>query len=69
MWMTDYIREIQRQFIAVYKFPEDPKRPGLPVGVPDGEYLMTIDGKRDWVRVVDGTICCCNFEGPLHGSR
>jgi hypothetical protein len=62
MWMTDYIGEIQRQLIAVYGFPENPDRPGLPMNVPDGDYHMTIDGKLDHVKVVDGKISCCNFE-------
>lgn len=64
MWMTDYIREIQRQFIEVYGFTENPDKPGLPMDVPDGDYPMTIEGKLDHVKVVNGTIDCCNFE-PL----
>ena len=62
MWMTDYIREIQRQFIEVYEFPENPEKPGLPLNVPDGEYPMTIDGKLDLVKIEGGTINCCNFD-------
>ena len=62
MWMTDYIREIQRQFVEVFGFEENPDQPGLPLNVPDGEYPMTIEGKLDNVRVVDGKIHCCNFE-------
>jgi hypothetical protein len=62
MWMTNYIQEIQRQFIEVYNFPENPEKPGLPLHVPDGEYLMTIEGKRDNVKVANGFINCCNFE-------
>jgi hypothetical protein len=61
MWMTDYIREIQRQFITVYQFQENPEKPGLPLDVPDGEYPMTIAGKIDHVRITDGNISCCNF--------
>ncbi len=61
MWMTDYITEIQRQFIAVYKFPEHPEKPGIPQDVPDGDYPMTIDGKLDNVKIVNGLINCCNF--------
>jgi len=64
MWMTDYIREIQRQFIEVYNFPENPENPGLPMGVTDGDYPMTIDGKLDQVKIVNGKINCCNFD-PL----
>ncbi len=62
MWMTDYIREIQRQFITVYGYAENPDKPGLPLDVPDGEYPMTIEGKLDKVRIEDGKISCCNFE-------
>ena len=60
--MTDYIAEIQRQFIEKYGFPENPQKPGLPVGVTDGDYPMEIDGKLDHVKVVDGMIRCGNFE-------
>lgn len=63
MWMTDYIREIQKQFITVYGYPENPEMPGVPLpGVPDGEYPMTIEGKLDRVRIVNGKINCCNFD-------
>lgn len=62
MLMTDYVREIQRQFIIVYGFKENPEKPGVPLGVPDGEYPMTISGKPDKVRIVGGKISCCNFE-------
>lgn len=62
MWMTDYIREIQRQFIEHYGFAERSDAPGVPVDVPDGEYPMTIDGKLDRVCVQSGKISCCNFE-------
>lgn len=61
MWWTAYIQEIQRQLIAVYGFKENPEKPGLPLDVPDGEYPMTIEGKVDNVRIVNGTINCCNF--------
>ncbi len=69
MRMTDYIREIQRQWIEVYGFQENPDKPGVPLNVPDGEYPMTIEGKLDHVRVVDGNINCCNFEGENAASR
>lgn len=29
--------------------------------VPDGEYPMVIDGKRDNVRIEGGKIHCCNY--------
>ena len=47
--MTDYVREIQRQLIAVYGYPARADMPGVPAGVPDGEYPMTIEGKLDRV--------------------
>lgn len=62
MWMTSYIREIQRQLVAVYGFKENPAQPGIPLDVPDGEYPMTIEGKLDRVRIEDGKISCCNFD-------
>lgn len=62
MWMTDYIREIQRQLVERYGFAERADAPGVPVDVPDGEYPMTIDGKLDRVLVQRGKISCCNFE-------
>ena len=62
MWMTDYIREIQRQLITQYGFTERADAPGVPVRVPDGAYPMTIDGKLDYVRVESGKISCCNFD-------
>lgn len=65
MWMTQYIQEIQRQLVAVYEFPANPKN-GLPMGVPDGEYPMRIQGKTDNVRILNGKIECCNF--PLDTS-
>ncbi|HSX23225.1 MAG TPA: hypothetical protein VLE97_10680 [Gaiellaceae bacterium] len=62
MWMTSYIREIQRQLVCQYGFAERPDAPGIPADVPDGEYPMTIDGKLDHVRISGGKIHCCNFE-------
>jgi hypothetical protein len=44
MWMTDFIREIQKKFITQYGFKENETNPGLPVGVTDGRYPMNIDG-------------------------
>lgn len=61
MWMTSYIREIQRQLTAVYGFKEDPAQPGIPLDVPDGEYPMIIEGKFDRVRIEDGKISCMNL--------
>ena len=63
MWMTDHIREIQRQFVEVYGFAARRDAPAIPQHVPDGEYPMTIEGKVDRVRVAGGRIHCCNAEG------
>ena len=64
MWMTAYIREIKKQFRDVYHFV--PNNPGVDEPnfdhIPDGEYPMTIEGKLDKVRIVRGSISCCNFE-------
>jgi len=62
MWMTDYIRAVQQAFIDQAGFKEDPEKPGIPLGVPDGEYPLQIDGKVDKVRITKGMISCCNFE-------
>ncbi len=61
MWMSDYVREIQRQLVSVYGLAERSNAPGIPRHVPDGEYPMTIKGKLDNVRVVNGELSCCNF--------
>jgi hypothetical protein len=62
MWMTEYIQAIQRYFITELHFPENPAAPGCPLGVPDGEYPMMIDGKLDHVRIENDRIFCCNFK-------
>lgn len=62
MWMTAYIDEIKRQFITVYGFKENPEVPGSPLDVPDGEYPMTIEGRVDHVKIVNGKINCGNFD-------
>jgi hypothetical protein len=65
MWMTDYIREIKSQFRDVYKFiPDRVVDGGEPCfnNIPDGEYPMTIEGKLDNVKIIDGKINCCNFK-------
>ena len=56
MWMTDYIREIKRQFRDVYGFVPDPESaPHNPTfrdgAVPPGVYAMTIDGRVDHVLI------------------
>ena len=64
MWCTDYIKEIKRQFYKKYKF-----KPSRIVGddycfddIPDGDYPMKIKGKIDYVKIIDGTIECCNWK-------
>lgn len=65
--MTNYIREIKKQFRDKYHF-----KPSRMVGyeplfdfIPDGEYPMEIDGKVDKVKVVNGKLSCCNFAVAL----
>lgn len=64
MWMTEYIREIKKQFRDKYGFKPNRTVGGEPCfeSIPDGEYPMTIDGKLDKVKIVDGSISCCNFK-------
>ena len=59
--MLSYILEIQKKLISEYGFKENPKKPGLPIGVTDGEYPMKINGKIDNVIIKKGYINCCNF--------
>lgn len=65
MWMTSYINEIKRQFRDTYKFVPTGGTSNEPLfadgQIPDGEYPMTIENKVDKVRIVNGTISCCNF--------
>lgn len=63
MEMMNYIAAIQRKLITQYGFAEHPDRPGIPAHVPDGHYPMEIDGRTDSVRIINGQIHCCNFEG------
>jgi len=64
MWMSDYMREIKKQFRDRYGFIPSRTVGGEPCfeHLPDGEYPMKIDGKVDYVRIVEGTISCCNFK-------
>lgn len=71
MWMTDYIREIKRQFRDVYHFRPQGGTDDDPIflNIPDGEYPMTIEGKLDRVRVKNSKISCGNFTpGELTGG-
>jgi hypothetical protein len=73
MWMTDYIREIKRQFVEVYGLArrmDQPDNPEIvPIHVPDGDYPMTIEGKLDRVKIVNGFISCCNFDPTPKTAR
>ena len=60
MWGTQYIQEIQKQFISCYNFK--PNENGLPSDVPDGEYPMWVEGRYDLVKIKNGMISCCNFD-------
>lgn len=64
MWMTDYIREVKRQFRDVYHFEPSRTVDDEPCfdKLPDGGYPMEIEGKTDYVKIVDGKISCCNFK-------
>ena len=62
--MTEYIREIKRQFRDTYGFKPALGSPANePIFVhgeiPDGEYPMTIEGVVDRVRITNGRIFCC----------
>lgn len=67
--MLDYISKIQTIFIEEYKFETNKK--GLPKNVPDGEYPMIINGKKDNIIILEGKISCCNFDENMSilGSR
>jgi len=47
--------------VSKYGFEENPEKPGVPIGVPDGEYPMEINGRTDKVIIEKGCINCCNF--------
>lgn len=67
MWMTDYIRAVKRGLRDEHKFTtREGSSKDDPVfdGIPDGKYPMTIEGRLDRVRLVDGKINCCNFDEP-----
>ena len=65
MWMTEYIKEVKRQFRDVHGFtPSERSTKDKLVfdNISDGEYPMTIDGKLDHVRIKNGEISCCNYD-------
>ena len=70
-WMTDYIREIKKQFRDVYKFKPSKIESGEPCfdSIPDGIYPMKINGRKDWVEIKDSGIHCCNFNKPKPSKK
>jgi len=63
MMFLGYIDAVKRGLIEQHGFPENPEKPGCVLGeVPDGEYPMMIEGRRDYVRIVAGRIHCCNWK-------
>jgi hypothetical protein len=64
MWMTAYINAIKRGFRDIHGFKPTGGTEQEPLfnNIPDGEYPMEIEGKTDYVRIVNGTINCCNFK-------
>lgn len=63
--MDNYVVKVKRQLRDKYGFT-----PSRVVGddepyfgkIPDGEYPMTIDGKLDRVKVINGKFSLCNWE-------
>ena len=55
MWMTDYIKLVKRGFRDQHNIKPTGGTKTEPLfnSIPDGEYPMKIDGKTDFVRVVD----------------
>lgn len=64
MWMTDYIKAIKKKLQTEYGFKPSRVVNGEPCfeNIPDGDYPMEIQGKLDKVKIIDGTISCCNFQ-------
>lgn len=62
--IDEYVRAIKRQLIKEHHFQEHPIYKGVPVGVPDDTYPVTVNGRIDYVRVVDGHLEFFNFERP-----
>ncbi len=70
MWMTDYIASVKRGLRDKYNclaLMEDGKIKGTEYDPciecpPDGVYPMEIDGKIDHVKIVNGSINCCNWD-------
>ena len=62
--MFRYLSAVKRGFRDKYNFiPIEGSTDNEPLfeNIPDGDYPMEIDGKVDNVKIINGTINCCNF--------
>jgi hypothetical protein len=66
--VLEYIAKVQRAFIEQKGFREDPNKPGIPLEVRNGTYLLRIDGKLDLVKIKRGKIYCQNFDRVTVGN-
>lgn len=64
MWMTEYVREVKKQLRDKYGFVPDRTVGDEPCfdHIPDGDYPMTINGKLDRVKVVNGRFVVSNLD-------
>jgi len=63
--MLSYIAAVKRGLRDKFKFKPkvDGPDPVFAHGqVPDGTYPMKIEGRVDKVKIVNGTISCCNWD-------
>lgn len=62
--MIGYISAVKRGFRDQHGFTPTggTEREPLFDNIPDGEYPMTIEGRVDYVRIVNGGINCGNFK-------
>jgi len=70
MFMLQYVAAVKRGFRDVHGFTPSGGTEHEPLfnNIPDGEYPMEIDGKLDRVRLIDGRLSMCNFEGNEPGE-
>lgn len=64
MWWLKYIAEVKRGFRDIHGLTPTGGTEQDPTfdNIPDGEYLMEINGKMDRVRVTDDRLFMCNFD-------
>ena len=65
MRMIDYIRAVKcglRDEHGFTPLPGSSDEDPMFDNIPDGEYPMTIEGRLDRVRIINGSINCYNFE-------